>query len=88
MIVTAVPAVPIVGVKLVMVGAPCDPPEVTRKFVLLVAEPVSIVTPIGPVVAPAGTLATSCVDEADVTVAGTPLNVTVFSPTVAPKPVP
>jgi hypothetical protein len=88
LIVTAVPAVPIVGVKLVMVGAPCDPPEVTRKFVLLVPEPVNVVTPIGPVVAPVGTLATICVAVAEVTVAEAPLNVTVFSPTVAPKPVP
>jgi len=75
LIVTAVPAVPIVGVKLVMVGA-VD--ALTVKGVLLVAEPVGVVTAINPEVAPDGTLVTISVAVAAVTVAATPLKVTVF----------
>src|SRR5512145_37951 len=47
-IVTAVPGVPIVGVKLVMVGAPFV--AVTVNGVLLEADPAGAVTPIEPVV--------------------------------------
>jgi acyl-CoA-binding protein len=53
---TLVPARPLVGVKLVMVGAG------TVKLVLLVAVAM-FVTRIGPVVAPAGTLTVICVAE-------------------------
>ena len=74
-IVTAVPAVPIVGVKLVMVGGST---WMTSNDVELEADPLGVVTEIAPVVAPDGTVATSFVNEADVTVAAVPLNVTVF----------
>jgi hypothetical protein len=73
--VTAVPATPIVGVKPVMVGRP-DPP--TTKDELLVALPPGVVMAIGPVVAPPGTVVVIFVLVAAVTVAATPLNVTVF----------
>src|SRR5580765_5756867 len=56
--VTAVPATPIDGVKLVIVGAPT---VATTKVAALVAEPPGAVTPIVPVVAPLGTVTTSCV---------------------------
>jgi hypothetical protein len=52
-IVTPVPAGPIVGVKPVIVGA--LPPTV--KLLALVAVPPGVVTLSGPVVAPAGTVA-------------------------------
>ena len=67
-----------VGVKLVRVGAPSEPPVVTVNGPLLVAEPVGVVTAIGPVVAPLGTVTTSWVAVAEDTVAAVPLNVTVF----------
>jgi hypothetical protein len=76
LIVTAVPAAPIVGVKEVIVGAP-DAAE-TLNEVALVAEPVGLVTAIGPVVAPLGTLVTISVLLAESTVAAVPLKVTVF----------
>jgi hypothetical protein len=56
-IVTGVPAAPIVGVKLVMVGALLE--DVTVNGLPLVAEPDGVVTAIVPVVAPDGTVATS-----------------------------
>ena len=52
LIVTLVPAGPLAGVKLVIVGA-LD----TVKLLALVAVPPGVVTLIGPVVAPAGTVA-------------------------------
>jgi hypothetical protein len=51
-IVTLVPTGPIVGVKLVIVGAPT-----TRNAPALLAVPPGVVTLIGPVVAVAGTVA-------------------------------
>jgi hypothetical protein len=54
--VTGVPALPMFGVKPVIVGAPVE--ELTVNAALLVAEPFGVVTPIGPVVAPAGTVVT------------------------------
>ena len=48
---TLVPAGPLLGVKLVMVGE-----SVTVKLLIEVADPVSVVTEIGPVVALAGTV--------------------------------
>src|SRR5262249_34989347 len=51
--VTTVPTLPPVGEKPVMAGA-----VVTVKFAVLLAEPVGVVTEIGPVSAPAGTVAT------------------------------
>ena len=75
LIVTAVPGVPIVGLKLEIVGAPLE--VVTVNEPLLVAEPAGEVTLIGPVVAPDGTVVTICVEVAEVTIAVAPLKVTV-----------
>src|SRR5262249_51414854 len=83
--VTAVPTVPMTGVKPVIVGAAGLS---TVKVVLLVAEPVGVVTLIAPVVAPDGTVVKSFVTVAEVTVAATPLKVTVFWLGVVLKPVP
>src|SRR2546427_7040681 len=83
--VTAVPVTAVVGVKLVIVGTPLL--ARTLNDVLLVADPVGVVTPIAPVVALVGTLATSCVAVADVTDAVVPLNVMVFWLGVVLKPV-
>jgi len=74
-IVTGVPAVAIDGVKLVIVGAAVLP---IVNTVALAAEAPGVVTPIGPVVAPAGTVATICVAVDDTTGAVVPLNATVF----------
>ena len=52
LIVTLVPTGPLVGVKLVTVGA-----GTTVKLLALVAVPPAVVTLTGPVVAPAGTVA-------------------------------
>ena len=52
LIVTLVPTGPLVGVKLVIVGA-----GMTVKLVALVAVPPGVVTVSGPVVAAAGTVA-------------------------------
>src|SRR5215217_2447120 len=75
LMVTAVPAVPMFGVKLVIVGVA---EAVTVNGVLLVARPIGVLTVIEPVVAPAGTLVTICVGVAELTVAVVPLNLTVF----------
>jgi len=53
--ITAVPTAPLLGLKLVIVGAT----TVTVKLVLLVAVPPGVVTEMGPVVAPLGTRAVS-----------------------------
>ena len=53
LIVTMVPAGPLVGVKPVIVGALAP----TVKLLALVAVPPGVVTLSGPVVAPAGTVA-------------------------------
>jgi hypothetical protein len=52
LIVTLIPTIPLVGVKLVIVGG-CT----TVKLAALVAVPADVVTLIEPVVAPAGTAA-------------------------------
>ena len=82
-IVTAVPDGPYAGVKLVIVGG-----VVTVKLLALVAvcDPTLIV--IGPVLAPGGTLAVSCVIDAAVTVAVMPLNFTVLLAAIGLKNVP
>ena len=72
--VTPVPTPPVVGVKLVMVGAG------TTKLVELVPVPSAVVTVRGPVVAPAGTLAVILVAVLVLTTAGTPLNFTDVAP--------
>jgi hypothetical protein len=73
------------GVTLAIVGVRSAP---TTNDVPLFAEPFGEVTPIAPVVAPAGTVTTSEFAVADDTVAEVPLNVTVFDAGVALKPVP
>src|SRR5262249_49674873 len=83
---TAVPGVAIVGVKLVMAGAPFD--VVTVNGALLAAEPAGLVTTIGPVVAPGGTVATSSVGLADEMVAAVPLKGTGFAPAGGASPAP
>ena len=82
---TEVPVAPMVGVKLVTVGALL---AVTVKDVALDADPLGKVTPIVPVVAEEGTLVTMCVALEEVTVAVTPLKVTVFWLGVVLNPVP
>ena len=72
--VTTVPALPLVGVKPLMHG---PEPVDTLKLVVLVAVPSESVTAMGPLVAPAGTVAVICVFELTVkVVAAVPLNVT------------
>jgi hypothetical protein len=79
-IVTGVPAVPLVGAKVVIFGT-------TVKFTPLLAT-LATVTTTFPVVAPVGTGTTMPVALQLVGVAAVPLNVTVLVPCVAPKPVP
>jgi hypothetical protein len=69
---TTVPTGPDGGVKLLMMGG--VGPVVTMKSGVAVAVPAVVVTVIGPVVAPAGTVAVICVVLATVNVALTPLN--------------
>ena len=68
-----------------IVGA--SDPATTNESALF-AEPLGDVTPMRPVVAPEGTVATSVVELADTTVAPVELKVTVFSDGVSLKPVP
>src|SRR5262245_6543483 len=84
-IVTDAPATPVVGEKLVMVGALA---AATVNDVALAVEPPGAVTPIVPLVADTGTVTTSFVFVALDTVADVPLKVTVFWFAVAEKPVP
>ena len=75
-ITTLVPGEPLVGLRLVIVGAP-----ITVKVSALVAVPPGVVTAIDPVVAPAGTVAVICVEESTVNmVALVPLKATVVAP--------
>ena len=73
LIVTDVPARPIAGVNPVIVGVRLA----TVNAVALVAEPPGAVTPMVPVVAPAGTVTINFDELALETVAAVPLNVTV-----------
>lgn len=84
--VTLVPVVPDVGVKLVMVGAVNG--SFTIKLLSDVAVCPAVVTVIFPVDADSGTSTISCVAVAEVTVALTPLNFTTFSEAVVLKLVP
>jgi hypothetical protein len=59
LIVTDAAGAPMAGVNPVIDGEPRGLPTVND--VLLVAEPVGLVTAIGPVLAPEGTVATICV---------------------------
>src|SRR5438552_3176698 len=79
-IVTDVPMIPDVGLRLVMLGAG----TVTVKLTPLLATPPTVTTTF-PVVAPLGTGATILVALQLVGVAAVPLNVTVLVPCVAPK---
>ena len=75
LIATPVPTRPLVGVKPVMVGA-----GITMKLFVLITVPPGVVTPSGPVVAPAGTVACIPVSEVTVKLAALPLNVTDVAP--------
>jgi hypothetical protein len=86
LIVTAVPGIPTVGEKLVIVGVPEEATTV-KALELKTGLPV-VATEISPVVAPVGTVVTIFVVVAETTVAVTPLNVTVFWLAVALKAVP
>src|SRR5947209_9531683 len=72
--VTFVPALPWLGVKLLIVGGGA----LTMNDCALTAVPPRVVMPIGPVVTPPGTSTVRLVADAAVTVAGAPLNVTSF----------
>jgi hypothetical protein len=82
LIVTEVPAAPIVGENPVMATA------ATMNALAEVTVPASEATEIAPVVAPTGTVATRCPALAEVTVAVTPLNFTVFAFSELLKPLP
>lgn len=84
LIVTVVPTVPRVGLKLMMVGAG----RVTMKLLLLTAVCPATLTVIFPVVAPVGTATVSCVVVAVSTVAAVPWNLTVFRVGTCEKLVP
>jgi hypothetical protein len=73
---TEVPTGPLVGLNDVIVGAPV---VVTVKFVELVAVPSGLATAIGPVVAPAGTVAVIFCALSIVNVADVPLKVTLVT---------
>jgi len=73
-IVTVVPIVPLAGVNELMCG-------VTVKLAADAAEPKELVSVIGPLVAPLGTLALNCESEmAHIVVAGVPLKLTPVAP--------
>jgi hypothetical protein len=74
-IVTEVPTGPFLGLNEPILGAP-----VTVKFDELVAVPDGVVTAIGPVVAPLGTVAVIFVPELTVKVADVPWNFTAVAP--------
>ena len=72
--VTLAPAAPRSGVKYVRVGV-----GMTTKLVALLAVPPAVVTVIGPLVAPVGTVAVICVDESTLKVAVAPLKRTALA---------
>src|SRR5438093_13572969 len=74
-----VPTGPLVGVKLVIVGALA----VTVKLLLLVAVPPGVVTLSGPVVAPLGTVPTRRASDLTVKLALVPLTRTAVAPVKA-----
>ena len=74
--VTTVCTGPEVGVKVASVGA-----GITVKFPVLVAVPAAVVTLIGPLVAPVGTVAVICVSLSTAKLdAATPLKMTAVAP--------
>jgi hypothetical protein len=81
---TFAPTGPLVGVNDVTVGALPPPPLVTVKVEALAPVPPGVVTAIGPVCAPVGTVAWSSVAESTwKVVAATPPNVTAVAPVKA-----
>jgi len=80
--VTVAPGGPLIGAKLLMTGG--GNVKLVLEFVTVLPE---VFTPIGPLVAPLGTVTTSLVGAVLVIVATLPLNVTV-SPPEDPNPVP
>jgi hypothetical protein len=76
---TFVPTGPLVGVNEDTVGG-LPPPVVTVKLDALVPVPFGVVTAIGPLVAPLGTVALTLVLELTVKLAEVPLNVTAVAP--------
>jgi len=74
-ITTVVPATPVVGVKLPIVGA-----NVTTKLIELASSPAGVVRLMRPVVAPAGTVAVICVGELTLKTAMRPLKRTSVAP--------
>jgi hypothetical protein len=78
LMVTLVPAGPLVGLKPEIEGA--GGTVGTVKLLPLVAVPAAVVTLIGPVVAPAGTVAMSHVSQTTAKLAATPLNLTDVAP--------
>src|SRR5262249_39741430 len=83
--VTTVPIVPILGLKLEIEGPAAE--RTVNGFPLL-AVPEGVVTWMGPLVAPAGTLTLSVVTEAERTVARVPLNFTTSLAGLAANAVP
>jgi hypothetical protein len=79
LIVTSVPAEPDVGVKPLTTGCGGGEP-LTVKLVEDVPVPCGVVTLIGPLVAPDGTLAEMLVSELSANAAAVPLNVTLVAP--------
>jgi hypothetical protein len=75
LMVTLVPTGPLLGVKLVIIGG-----LETVKLLALLAVPTEVVTLIGPVIAPAGTVAVIAVAEFTVKLALVPLNITAVAP--------
>src|SRR6266480_2050674 len=75
LIVTLVPTGPLLGVKLEIVGG-----LMTVKLAALLAVPPGVVTLIGPLVAPAGTVVVIAVAELTVKLALVPLNSTAEAP--------
>ena len=80
--VTVVPTMPKLGLRLIMFGAP----GTTNATELLEVPPT--VTTTGPVTAPTGTRAVMLVEDQAETLAATPLNVIVLVPCVGPKSAP
>jgi hypothetical protein len=75
-ITTDVPTAPLAGANPEIVGD-----GITLKLPALVTAPMSVVTPTGPLVAPAGTIVVICAEELTVkVVALTPLNRTDVAP--------
>jgi hypothetical protein len=79
LIVTRVPMLPWFGEKELIVGAGAGG-AVTVKLAELVAVPPGVVTEIGPLAAPDGTVALICVSELTANDAAAPLNDTVVAP--------